>query len=405
MRVFLFSVLMIAAAMAEPETAADWVTALTKTYTAQHGYLATYHSEGEGKALDATVALDFGSGMAISQMTAIKNGRNMSGRFWTTESGEIFVDANGRRAYYPSSAPEIGALKQLFPDSRDITPVAVPGFLLTVDSFGQSLKWSNQPQPDWAEAASDLKLGQVTPETVTFETKEYGQLTIDRKTGVLKRQFLTAPDGEKRILEQTSFKPNPGNDVILEISSKWKVDGAETLLQPEKMAAVRLSFFQSLVTGMEEGNMDQPTLVKLLADGKTALRNTAKYALQDRPDSVVAKADWKALITNYQVLFHKSWLERTPEKDRKEEEFNAFLHSQKGRDSMVETLTRFVLTEAKPSRSLKSILFGEGKSLSAKTEPGKKAVSSIETALAQAVVEVLVVPKMNELWGDPKKAD
>jgi hypothetical protein len=394
MRSLFFLAFLTASSWAKPGTAAEWVAELRAAHQALHGYLATYRSEADGgtKTLDATLAYDAESGLSYLKFKATHRKQTTEGRFWNTLNGDLFIDAMGQRAYYPTLNPEFEPLLELFPKNAHLKPAVIPGLLLDRSNLQASYQWATHPGPNWIAATEkEATLGEVTASTVAFHTRHHGELTIDRKTGLLKRQSLLGENGQLRIFEQVSYQPDPGKEAILGVTAQWQLAGAETLQQTGQLAALRHSIFQQLITAIDDKEFPQNEASTWVRDKALPLRRLAAAALRDQPESVFRKTDWKTQLAQI-TASHQA-----------DEASKESLRLAATRSEIAADHAKIWVTTSKGRNAVRTAIFGKNPPLEARTRAGESAVDQIEEALARALFEAALFPVMSELWGEPKE--
>ncbi|RYD41827.1 MAG: hypothetical protein EOP85_12075, partial [Verrucomicrobiaceae bacterium] len=206
---------------ADPQTATEWADSLSKTYQQEGGYLTTYHSEGNNKVLHVTLASAPASGLAVLHVVSTKEGQRMEIRQWSTEPGNFFIDANGKRSHVLGLREEIKALAAAFTDDggKNVIGTFTPELLLTDTAVAMVFSMSSRPA--WEDDVEGAELGKVTDESVTFITGERGELTISRKTGLLTRQFIKREKNENRVLELVSHHKLLRADDVAALTLGW----------------------------------------------------------------------------------------------------------------------------------------------------------------------------------------
>jgi hypothetical protein len=391
---------------AAPETAEDWIKSLTETYRNQGGYIATYHSEGENKTLDATLASDLGSGMAVLHVIGVKNGQRMENRQWNDLPGDFFIDVNGQRGCVTGWKEEMKALKDVLPGEGGEREganamVFTPGLLLDKAQVGAELAVTAPAKPGWADKVVGAKLGEVNGKSVVLISAKYGELTISRESGLITRQSVAGEDGEERVLELVDYRKNPGEDAVITLSKDWEIAGAKPL-GGEQIQSTRVKFFQDAIDAIEEENLMLADFKEQLDSRKTQLRALAALCFRGSPDSKFAKIDWAKLFKQVRTTVRDAWEKQTPETERDEQKFEA--KWEEGKDVVIKGFVTQFEKEPNWRKPILIDIFGPDTSLKARTDSGKKAREFIETAICHAYLEVILQQKADKFWTPSEKA-
>lgn len=378
---------------AEPETAAEWIESLSETYRKQGGYIVTYHSQGENKSLDATLATDSGSGMAVLHLTATKAGQRMEHRQWSDRPGDMFIDVNGKRGHVLGLKEEVKVLCDIFSDTTGKTgiPAYTPGLLLTKESVSASLGFTMPPEPGWKDEAEGAKLGEVTEKSVVIVTGAHGDLTISRESGMMIRQSVTGDSGEKRVLEMVHYRRNPGQEDIISLSRDWQTAGAVPM-GAEMLRSTRSSFFQSAIRAVDSDHLTLEQLKEKLDSRKDQLGAFATLCSRSNPESRLATMDWKGVARQAKTTVHEAWEKKLPEAERNEKDFET-LWNRDGKKAAVGFLEKFSQDKDVRRSTLGDIL-GPGVELKATTKGGENARDFMESTLCHAYLEVIVRDKL-----------
>ncbi len=395
------------AAADEPKDAAGWVEELSKTYAKLDGFTATYASKGEGKSLETVMGMDEISHLAALHMTATKNGRTMENRQWITDNDELFAFVSPAELMVISGVQtELNSLVELttafaaFPADKALTTFQMtPSMLISKESIHPECHVKTSGRPSWEEMVQEAKVEASDPKSVTFLTKEHGQLTVSRETALLVRQSVTADDGEVRVLELKEHRINPGKEAILKISQGWKTEGAKVVARGAMLAGLRLEVFQAIVTAADEGKMDLAKLEKLLGEQRDALRRFGDGFTSEAGGSLAGAPFWKEMLDGLRDKMRIEWLARAGEFDEKE--FETQLANPKLRWKIRDDLAADLDVEKSRERVMFEI-FGKmgGAELKAKGEAGQAARKLVESALVRGYNEAVLERKMTKHWGE-----
>jgi hypothetical protein len=240
---------------------------------------------------------------------------------------------------------------------------------------------------------------------VTFSTKDRGDLTISRKTGLLLRQTMPGANGAERVMELKDLRLNPGQAEITKISADWKTEGAKPL-EGEMITLFRRKFIIALVEAVDNGEIKAVDLEKLLSTKREAIQEFVGSGFVESRNSLAGNPKWDAMLD-------KKVLEKTLKgavdqgilKDVNNVEDVESVFSKRElrvmlRDGFVQGITGI----DELSKAALGEILGVGKAvrLPSETPDGKAAAEMIEKALVRAYFTVLFDRKMLKLWGPPK---
>ena len=393
---FLFTTPLLWAA--EPKTAGEWASVLSGAYQKQDGYITSYHSEGVNKSLDVTLASAPASGLAVLHVVSTKEGQRMEIRQWSTEPGDFFIDANGRRGHVLGLKEEMKALAAAFTDggAEKIIGTFTPELLLTDNSV--SVLFSMSSRPAWEDDVDGATLGAVKDDSVTFLTKERVELTISRETGLLTRQFIKGENDEKRVLEQVRHQKSPRADDVAALTLGWSTEGAEPI-DNGMLKNMRFGLFQSLVDGMDEDPARMDYLKERLESHQEQLDAFAVLCLRHSPESPLARMDWGKLVRDARVKIRQGWEEKVPEEERTEENFEKTWSAAK--TEAIATFQKLFERDKNLRTLVLQDLFGRKAALKATTDTGKEAKELIESSLCSACIREILRKEIDRLWNEP----
>lgn len=380
---------------AEPTTTGEWITSLAGAYQKQRGYIAACHSEGPAKSLDVTLASDPESGLAVLHVVSTKGGQRMEIRQWSTEPGDFYIDVNGRRGHVLGVKEEIKALGNAFTNDGGKTTIGAftPELLLTKTEV--NIAFSITSRPAWEDEVEEAKLGKVTDESVTFITRDHGELTISRDTGLVIGQSVEGENNEQRILTMVRHQKNPGQDAIVALTKGWSTAGAEPI-DGDMLKKLRLSAFQSLVQLIDDQPDALADLKKQMASRQEQLDAFAALCIKNNPESALAGMEWEKIVGQVRSNAHKAWEKKVPEEKRNEEDFRRQWSKIKGQ-VLTGLLQGFERDETIRRNSLQDI-FGGGPGLKARTATGKEAKEFLESALCHAYLKETVQKQAGRHW-------
>jgi hypothetical protein len=319
-------------------------------------------------------------------------------RSWTTEDGTLFVDMNGSRSYFSLKDAGFGIIADIVPDAALAKPVSQPNFLLTETSLEASIGFGTSFQPPWSDAVKDATVAKVTDESVTFLTRDHGRLTIRRDTGMLQRQAFDTIDDGGRILEMTACRASPGKAAIIDITSKWEIDGAKPAANKTAMEPMMLKLFQSLIDGVEHAARDAADLEKILDKARPGLKKLARLSLENHPASNWATIDWGDLVDS----IHKEFFKQAIDNGKTDEELQAFIMKPESRQTMLDFSVKAFWKSG--SKTIEPLFFGDGRLISA-GPTGNAAKLAIDRALLRAVMEIKFMPALEKKWGEAKNPE
>ncbi|MBK1881291.1 hypothetical protein JIN85_02625 [Luteolibacter pohnpeiensis] len=399
----IFTVLMLATAFAEPKTAAEWATQLDETLKNQPGYLAHYHSTMPKVELKGIIGLDRESGVGFARFDIEKDGNAITGKSWSVENGDYFVDAMGTRGFLPGQIPEIDSLRKLFPGSKLDRSLSAPSLLLEGDGVVLNYMVSLSelaPETAWLKPASEGTLGGITAQSVTFQTKEFGTLVIDRKTGLIREQTITDSKGIKRVLQLDDFKINPGKEALVDISSDWRVAGAKSMLDPNILIGSRHEIFQQLIEVVGEGKMPMSDLDEFLA--QPALMDLCREIWKQHPDSIPPDHILKEVLRAIKDEAQKKWNTNAPTGEKSDLAFLKFFNTQGFRDQIATRLTENYTSRPEKVEVAMGLLFGQNPPFEATSELAQEASKKVQDATVMAYYRAPLYSTMTDLWGEPE---
>lgn len=413
-----FCLLLLASTLghAEERTREEWVKELTATYVKLDGFMATYRSQGEGKSLEVVLGRHEGSRRAVLHMKATKGGQTMDLKQWNTDSDEQFTDTGGRRMVITGIDTEITSLNELLrlwgvEEKAEAIPVAqyIPSFVMTADSLVPSFNFATRDEPSWKNLVEGATVKEIDEKKVSFETKEHGLLDISRETGLLVRQVVAGVDGESRVLELSSVRSNPSKGEVTEVSADWKGDGAQVVARAAMLAPIRMKVFQTLIQGVEEGQIDLKKLDARLEEQRDILRRLAGGWTSEVGGALAGDDFWKKALDRYRNTAEETYREEHGGTDEEVGKFVDKLLADGLNRGLIRDKMAIELVDVEPMREL--FLFElsgknrEVKLLAAKTKAGDAAKKSMETALFRAYCEAVLESKMTNYWGERQGLD
>lgn len=190
---------------------------------AQHrkleGYLATYKSVSEkGKQALIETGIDHKSGWAFVQISFKDAEGTATGNIemWVTEDGDYIVkeDENiARFEGFGKLAARLEELRLIISKDGEVSPSSIAiVVLLEEKNIDCGISFSTRA-PRWLTGPE--KLLQANDDEVTVSWENYGKITIDRTSGLIKLQELEL-EGGKRTLKLVDWKKNPGAKAVSE---------------------------------------------------------------------------------------------------------------------------------------------------------------------------------------------
>ncbi|MES2921264.1 MAG: hypothetical protein V4819_06950 [Verrucomicrobiota bacterium] len=402
------SLLLGKAAKAEVASPAEVIAELTAAYAKQGGYIATYHSVGEGKSLACTLGSDFASGLGATHLTAIKGDQKMEGRIWSTSNDRMFIDSGGNLLVFKGMNEESKSIDDLL-EVLTLRPAEAekqgffytPGMLLEKASIGPSLAPRSKLGPPWDDEVEEAPIQASDAKTVTFLTKKHGLLTINRENGMLVRQSLEGESGEARVLELTDLQPNPGKEAVAKISADWSTAGAVEKPVVAWMAPLRLMAFQLVIDAAERGEVDKDKLDKLLEDQYEVLQHFAKACINETEGSFASKGDWPKLFGEIKASARDQWQPKNPGSGAiNDAVFLEYLQKPETRLTLRNSMVEGILEAGDAPETAMDDIFGKGgwASLKVGNDRGVAAKQSLVKALSRAYFEALIDLKMEKQW-------
>lgn len=384
---------------------------LKAAYGRNPGYIATYQCKGENKNLEYTVAIDMASGLSASHLIAVKPEGKMETRIWNTADDRVYVAADKDLAIIRGMKEEVLSLVDL---ERKIAPASDQGTKtglfqdLLLNETGIEARWAlRSGSAQWLSDLDESVVKVADPESFTFETKTKGMLTINRKTSLVKRQWIKRSGKEDLALELTDYKPNPGSKAIEDLCRDWPTLGAREMNAAPLMTPFRLVIFQMIISSVENGGAALGKLEGALEEQKDVTRRFIKCCVASSANSLTL-AKWRKLPLPDKDEVRKIWLKDVPgARIDDEEAFKKFLNSAGFRQPLRDTVVEGLLNHEGAVDKVTSDLFGEGvwKQLRTKDETGQTAKDLLGKAVARAFLEVMIERRMNEAWGNPEGLD
>jgi len=363
----------------------EWAEELSAIYAKHSGFKVSYESRGKGKSLTATLARDK-SGDAVLHVQATKDGQSFEMRVWNLED-TMFVIAGGK----VMAATDMGKItKKLDEMSREldlssgsgprVTYGFTPQFLLSGDSINGGLGLVNAAKPPWDSNVSNATAAEADAQEVVFHTPDHGKLTVNRKTGMMTRQEIDGPDGEKRQLLLSTLEMDPGREAVVEMRRDWNPEGAEEMDVKSILRATPLLIFQLTIGFVDLGVNTPDKLKEVLAAKSDYLRGVFRSYTKARKDIDPAQRE--------------RWQERVAEGKK--------LMKAKPEDPAAKVEVRELLAKDRPVEAAEvfKAIFGKNLDELANTsnENGKEAKKLIGEAIARAYSEAEIERRVEEFW-------
>lgn len=387
----------------------DALKELEAAYDRNPGYIATYEGKGRDSILEYQMAVDTGSDLTVSKMVLIKGDQRSEFRVWNTGDDRWYFAAGNELKIARGLSEELTSLMELV---RKVTtadaeiPKAFQSLLLEREGLSTGLGFKTGAPP-WLSVLEESAVRSADPDSITFETPKYGNLTISRATGLLLRQSLVSDKGDERVLELKDFKRNPGRDAVEGMVRDWPTLGAKSMNVGPIMVPMRLKLFRFMIESVENGSADLGKLEGVLEDQKEATRRFVKCCATNTVDSPVMRS-WKKISFPSKEKIREIWLKDVPgSKEDDEEGFNKYLNSSKFRKSFRETVVVAILKREGAADKLTADLLGEGvwEQLKARDDAGQAAKEIIGKSLSRIYVEVIMERRMSEEWGNAEGLD
>jgi len=407
---WLFPILpLVTCAVAEERTARQWADELKATYGKQKSYIATYHAERNGKTAVDFCALDVASGAMATEIKVIDHGSASGVHWWSAGDDQLFaspLEGNSsfrisgiRRElkWYDHLSGVIGGLtaEGEEPSTVEAKFTFQPTILFVSDMIASGIYSTTSGRPVWHQYASKGRVARVEPDSVTFATAQ-GDLTVDRKSGMLIKQILPDKEGPPRILELTKLELNPGQKAVEALSSKWDSEHNEPRTSHQITGQFRTATVQLVVESVQSGSSSHEKLEKELVSGRDELRSIADSWIGQ--GKLVDNAVWKKLFDILKEDAHKDWLAKVPGADKANEAvFEAYLAGPQVREQSRELLVKIVKDSALRPKIVTEIL---PTPITTKNEAGEGAKALVEEAFVRAYVEAIADRKFPEYWGE-----
>jgi len=397
-----------------PRDGEAWIEELSATHHKQDGYIAVYVSEADEKHLEATLAVDRGSGLMAVRMLAEKVGEEtMDSRQWNTADDVVFIDVNGEKCRITGL---LGAITQMMKDlsgliqlmnDGDAIEIPInqttgwqPNFLLDATSISMGLGVASEPAPPWKSAVEDAEVHGFDDDSVTFHSEKYGLLTISREHGLLLRQTVKGLEGEDRVVELKDLMRNPGRDKVVALTSDWSSDGAEEIgsaSMAEAFGSFRIFAFQAIVNAVSNDILSPEMVDEWLRFQRDRLGEIVAPWVRVGPEHVEGAEVWKLLLDQVKNSVEDLLWERGEELDGGDA-VTRLLRQRATRELARATTIDMLAGRAEFRDRVMSEIFA-GQELEAADEAGNQARELISASLAKAYLEAVFDRKANQQWG------
>lgn len=401
---------------ATADEAADKVAEeLAAAYKNTGGFIAKYHSESKGKTLDATVGLDIASGLMVST-TALADPEKPAdiGRMWNIPGDVFYIQRGDQTLKMEGMMADLKFLNHLSatvarsrtdPPPSPVEPTLIGGTMLTTEGMTSGLAGSSSDwKPFWRKSVEGSTIQSQSPESVTFQTKDDGLVTIERASGLLLSQSTPNRSGSIRTL--ALLEPivlNPGKDRVVALTAGWSTATVTVRSSGSLTNAARALQFQDIIGKVEHQIIDVGRVESALGERKDELRQlAARWATNGE---LAQHADWKTLMEKCKEQARRLWLQQLPPgaKGADEATFEIYLGSSAFRADALEGLVEGIVR----NKGLKEAALNEmfQPRLSATTELGEIAKTKLEDAMVGAYMRAIMDQKIHEYWGERKGLD
>lgn len=403
--------LSLATGAAEEKSIEQWAEELAGAYAKSGGYIARYHAERKGTTFDGVLASDLASGRLSTELV-IAGGKSAGHRRIWFENDQLFLWRDGVATRMVGIQAELHFLADfqtaILPgwlenpsstadpvSARDLVMTA--SFLLEGKTFGFNFGMDRRARPNWIPALKTATVKTSDAETVTFESKTIGLLTIGRKTGMIMKQVVVDEDGETQSMVLRDLRMHPGKEAVAEISKDWEATTPQLLSSGAVTGILRSKIFQLIVDQVEAGNADLAKVDEQLNSRRDALREIAKGWLG--PGPIVDRPSWKAVLENAKKQLKAHWLANVPgAKADDDAALEAYLGTaavrRRCRDQLAAELEQSAIARPEVIKDLFPT------ALTSTDEAGTATKHSIEAALVRAFGEAILEKKMSEYWGE-----
>lgn len=403
MRFKLLLVLFLVGTVTADETS-DAIKELSNTYAKLDGFIATYRSDGDGKTLDVTMAIDEPSALGLIHILATQGDKTLKSSQWNTEDDQLFLDVGEKgRLCISGVKTEFDCFYELFSRMSATPGIAkkiqgTPSFRLNRTTINSGLKMIDRDTPPWLEDLKNATVSNSDDESVTFLTPDSGLIKISRANGMIVRQSIQGTE-EERILDLMKIQLNPGVEKVRRISADWSREGFQPASRRAITQPLRLQIFQALIDGVELGKLKPEVMAKAFVEKRDALR---RFTEGDAPPSTPRTDEaFKNMIANIRKRAETEWTKLPA--DKKPAKFDDFLADKKLRDS-IRDASAAQLNEHRPDQRSESLqwMFGKpGGGLTATNEVGEIARKLIEDEINKAYTSSILEREMTKYWGKP----
>ncbi|MFD0892399.1 hypothetical protein KBB96_13300 [Luteolibacter ambystomatis] len=419
MKTSLFLLLALVGHATADETADKVAEELAAAYKKTGGFIAKYHSESKGRTLDATVALDMTSGLMVSETNILNPEKPADiGRMWNIPGDVVYMQRGDHTFKIEGMLEDLKFLNRFSnavsyawtpydakapPSIQD--PTLVGGTMLTTEGMTTGFAGSTSDwKPLWWKSVQGGTVQAQSPESVTFQTKDDGLVTIERASGVLLKQSTPNQAGSIRTLSvQGPIILNPGKERVAALSVGWSTATVGVKGSGSLTNTARALQFQDIIAKLERGLIDLGKIEKALEERKGELHQIAiKWA---KSGELSRHPRWKAVMDVCKEEARKVWLKQLPDsgKGADEEAFEAFLGSSAFRSQALAEMAKGIAqNEDLRARALDEMFQPR---LSASNEAGEAAKTLLEDVLVAAYAEAIMEQKAREYWGERKGLD
>lgn len=402
------AILISGTALAEenPPSLDDALKELKAAHDRNPGYTAVYEGKGKESSLEYRLALDKESERTASRLVLVIGDDRSESRVWNTADDRWYFANGAELKIARGMREELSSLMELIQkvSKADVQRPKVYQSLMLESSGLTAGMGFKIGEPTWMPVLEGAAVRAADPESITFETRKNGEVTMSRVSGLLVRQSLVSDKGEERVLELKNYQRNSGSKGVESMVRDWPTLGAKGMDVSPMMTPLRLMMFRLVIDLVERGAADLGKLEDVLEEQTDATMRFVKCCVAAGADSPGLKK-WREMPLPNEAKIRDMWLKSVPGARADDEEgFKRFMNSTAMRNTFREAMVDSFLNVDGAVNKILSDLFGDGvwKQLKTKDETGESAKEQLGKSLSSAFLQVVVTRRMNQLWGDPE---
>lgn len=219
-----FTTAIIASQLASADELDETIDALAKSHEKLKGYEATYEATtSTGRSGTIKIGVDFKSGWSylLSELKD-ENGNVMQvGQQWTTGDGNFLMQSGDQTILFEGFGQlgkRFSKLVEVIEGEKNQSPARIkPNFQLDRTGIQMGIGYTTGGVGLLSKAT---KIVSKTDDEVVLDLGEYGEVTVETKTGTITSQTVKT-DEQTRSFKRSSWKRNPGKEAL---AAQFKVN-------------------------------------------------------------------------------------------------------------------------------------------------------------------------------------